>query len=84
MADDVADARKKLDEEFEDARKGFEAIRTALARVEHAGPRDDLEGLLGELEDAVHEARTGGVMGSGANGHKRALAALLALEGRSS
>ncbi|MBP6728826.1 MAG: hypothetical protein KA129_04330 [Microthrixaceae bacterium] len=81
MSDDVTKAREHLDHEFADVRKGFEPIRTALARLEHAGPRDDISALLEALEDAVHKARTGGVMGSGANGHKRALAALVEAEG---
>ena len=34
---------------------------------------DDLEGLLGKLEDRVKEVRTGGLLGSGAHGHHRAL-----------
>jgi len=41
--------------------------------VEEAGPEDDLYDLLGNLEDAVKEVRTGGLVGSGATGHKRAL-----------
>ena len=54
----------------------------AFDAVLRAGPEDDLSGLLEALEDKVHAARTGGVLGSGANGHKRALAALRELQGR--
>ena len=41
--------------------------------MEAAGPEDDLSGLLEDLEQAVKEVRTGGAVGSGANGHRRAL-----------
>ena len=41
--------------------------------VEKAGPEDDISGLLEQLEERVHEVRTGGVVGSGAHGHRRAL-----------
>ncbi len=80
MAEDIAQARDKVDKEFASIRKDLELIRTALAQVEHAGPRDDLSGLLETLEKAVAKVRTGGVMGSGANGHRRALEDLAKLE----
>jgi len=44
-----------------------------LDKVEQAGPEDDLHGLLDGLEKTVKEVRDGGVIGSGANGHRRAL-----------
>jgi hypothetical protein len=40
--------------------------------LEKAGPEDDLRKHLEELEDAVKEVRTGGLLGHGANGHHRA------------
>ena len=46
---------------------------TQLDKVEKAGPEDDLHGLLNELEKTVKEVRDGGLVGSGANGHRRAL-----------
>ncbi|HBX79428.1 MAG TPA: hypothetical protein DEG43_17450 [Acidimicrobiaceae bacterium] len=80
MAEDIAQAREKVDKEFASVRKDLESIRTALAQVEHAGPRDDISGLLESLEKAVSKVRTGGVMGSGANAHRRALEELAKAE----
>jgi hypothetical protein len=44
-----------------------------LDRVDAAGPEDDLYDLLKDLEEVVKEVRNGGVIGSGAKGHRRAL-----------
>jgi len=38
-----------------------------------AGPEDDVYERLKDLEKVVKEVRDGGVVGSGANGHRRAL-----------
>ena len=74
MADDtLEECRKKLDDEFGQVRRHLDTIHDALNKVEAAGPEDDLSGLLEDLEQAVKEVRTGGVVGSGANGHRRAL-----------
>lgn len=54
-------------------RRHLDNIREAMDDVERAGPEDDLCGLLETLEKRVHEVRTGGVVGSGAHGHRRAL-----------
>ena len=56
-------------------------IHVALESVDRAGAEDDLEGLLEKLEDAVKRARTGGVFGSGAKGHAKALKALREAQG---
>ena len=66
------DARKKLDDEFGQVRRKLDKIHEALGKVEAAGPEDDVHGLLGDLESVVKEVRDGGVVGSGANGHRRA------------
>jgi hypothetical protein len=44
-----------------------------MDRVDASGPEDDVYELLKDLEDMVKEVRTGGVVGSGAKGHKKAL-----------
>lgn len=72
MAKNVQEAREKMEKEFLQVREKLEGVRRAMEAVEKAGPEDDLHGLLEKLEDAVKDARTGGVLGSGANGHKRA------------
>ena len=68
----LEEARKRLDDEFGQVRRKLDDIREALDAVEAAGPEDDLHGLLEKLESTVKEVRDGGVVGSGANGHRRA------------
>jgi hypothetical protein len=73
-------ARKHLDDEFGQVRRKLGKIHEALDNVEAAGPEDDLHGLLADLESTVKEVRDGGVVGSGANGHRRALEEYLRLK----
>ena len=73
MAKSLEEARKRLDDEFGQVRRHLEKIHESLDKVEKAGPEDDLHGLLADLEKTVKEARDGGIIGSGANGHRRAL-----------
>jgi hypothetical protein len=73
MAKTLDEARKKLDDEFGQVRRHLQKIHDALDKVEKAGPEDDLHGLLKDLEKTVKEARDGGLVGSGSNGHRRAL-----------
>jgi hypothetical protein len=72
MAKSIEDAREDLVKEHRKVQEDLPDIRKALEVVERAGVEDDLEGLLDELEKTVHKVRTGGVIGSGANAHKRA------------
>ena len=73
MAKTLDEARKKLDDEFGQVRRHLQKIHDSLDKVEKAGPEDDLHDLLSDLEKSVKEARDGGLVGSGANGHRRAL-----------
>ena len=73
MSGQLEDARRRLDDEFGQVRRHLERIHKALEKVEAAGPEDDLHDLLEDLEDVVKEVRTGGLIGSGAKGHRRAL-----------
>lgn len=73
MAKTLEEARKRLDDEFGQVRRHLDNIHKALDKVEKAGPEDDLHGLLKDLEKTVKEARDGGILGSGSNGHRRAL-----------
>jgi hypothetical protein len=82
MADDLTAARKELDDEFEQVRKSLRKIHEELAEVDRLGPEDDLEGALDKLEDTVKKARTGGLFGGGAKGHKKALEDYRKLTGR--
>ncbi len=72
MAKSLEEARSRLDDEFGQVRRNIDNIHKRLDEVEKAGPEDDLSGLLEKLEEAVNEVRTGGLMGHGSNGHKRA------------
>ncbi|MCU1497468.1 MAG: hypothetical protein JWM47_1421 [Acidimicrobiales bacterium] len=72
MAKSLEEARKKLDDEYGQVRRHFDDIHKALDALEEAGPEDELEKRLEELEDTVKKVRTGGLVGHGANGHTRA------------
>jgi hypothetical protein len=80
--DSLDEARKRLDDEFGQVRRKLEKIHKALDKVEAAGPEDDIHDLLADLESTVKEVRDGGVVGSGANGHRRALKQYLELKNR--
>jgi hypothetical protein len=73
MAESLEEARKKLDDEYGQIRRKFDDIHEAFDRVVSAGAEDDVYERLQHLEDVVKEVRDGGIMGSGANGHRRAL-----------
>ena len=73
MAKSVEDLHEKLMDEYGQIRRKFDQIHTAFDRVVTAGPEDDIHERLLELEKVVKEVRDGGVVGSGANGHRRAL-----------
>ena len=78
--DSLDEARKRLDDEFGQVRRKLDKIHAALDKVEAAGPEDDIHGLLADLESTVKEVRDGGVVGSGAHGHRRARKDYLALK----
>jgi hypothetical protein len=73
-------ARDEVTEEYEEFRRQYGRVLEAVQRVSDAGPLDDVHGLLHRLEEVVHEVRTGGVIGSGAKGHRAALEKLHKLE----
>ena len=73
MAEGLEEARRKLDAEYGQVRRHLDKVHAALGRVDAAGPEDDVFELLKDLEDVVKEVRNGGVVGSGAKGHRRAL-----------
>ena len=80
MAKTIEEVRQELDKEFHQFRENLGKVLTAVSDVEKAGPEDDISGLLEALEDAVKDVRTGGLMGSGAHGHRAALKDYLALK----
>jgi len=71
--DTLEEARRKLDDEYGQLRRHLDRIHKAIDRVDAAGPEDEVYELLKDLEDVVKEVRTGGVVGTGARGHRRAL-----------
>lgn len=68
-----SEALDKVNKEFTKVSEAIAEIHVAFHAVKDAGPTDDLYGLLDELEDTVKKARKGGLMGSGAKGHRKAL-----------
>lgn len=81
MNSDTQKLRADVDNAYGKVRDSLADIHVALESVDRAGAEDDLEGLLEKLEDAVKRARTGGVFGSGAKGHAKALKALREAQG---
>jgi hypothetical protein len=75
VAEGLEEARRKLDDEYGQVRRHLDKVHAAMDRVDAGGPEDDLYELLKDLEDMVKEVRTGGVVGTGARGHKKALEA---------
>ncbi|MDQ6727048.1 MAG: hypothetical protein M3066_12905 [Actinomycetota bacterium] len=73
MDDTLEEARRKLDDEYGQVRRHLDRIHKAMGRVDASGAEDDVYELLKDLEDVVKEVRTGGVVGTGARGHRRAL-----------
>jgi hypothetical protein len=71
--DNVEEARLEVEKEYEQFRKEYGKVLEAVQRVSDAGPMDDVHGLLDRLQQVVQEVRSGGVVGSGAKGHREAL-----------
>jgi len=82
MDTELDNARKELDQEFKQVRENLDKIRKELDRVAAAGPEDDISKLLEELEDTVKKVRTGGLVGSGAKGHREAREKYMKLRGK--
>jgi hypothetical protein len=82
MTKTLDELRQELDKEFQQVRKHLSKIHDALDKLEKAGPEDDVSGLLDKLESEVKDVRTGGLLGSGAHGHQRALKKYLEAKGK--
>ncbi len=83
MTKNIEDARNELEEEFAKFRKHVGEIEMAWRAVADANAESDVVGLLQHLEDVTKKVRTGGVIGSGANSHARALSDYIAAKGQS-
>lgn len=71
--EEIADARKKLEKEYKDVMESLGDLYVAVEAVRSAGLGDDIADLLDNVASEAKKARTGGVIGSGAKGHARAL-----------
>ena len=82
MDTELENARKELDQEFKQVRENLDRIRKELDRVAAAGPEDDIYEMLDGLEDTVKKVRTGGLIVSGAKGHREAREKYFELRGK--
>lgn len=73
MPKSLEEARKELDEEFSQHRDRMGEVERRLADVNRLGPTDDIYEAMDKLLDAVKEATHGGLIGTGAKGHRDAL-----------
>jgi hypothetical protein len=69
----VDEAKKRLDDEYGQFRRHLDTVHDALDQVVSANATDDIYDRVKKLEKAVKEMRDGGIIGSGVNGHRRAL-----------
>lgn len=72
MPKSLEEARKELDDEFSQHRDRMGEVHRRIADVDRLGPTDDIYKAMEKLLDAVKEATTGGLIGSGAKGHREA------------
>jgi hypothetical protein len=72
MDSELNKARAELDKEFLQVRDNLGEVRLQLDRVSAAGPEDDITQMLEDLEDTIKKVRTGGLLGGGSKGHRKA------------
>jgi len=70
---DSNEALEKLRAEHAEVMESLGEVWVKVDAVRASVPTDNVHDLLKDLEDAVKEARDGGVIGSGSNDHRRAL-----------
>ena len=69
----VEEAKKRLDDEYGQFRRHLDSIHDAFDQLVSANADDDIYERCKKLEKVVKETRDGGIVGSGLNGHRRAL-----------
>lgn len=69
----LEEAERELVEKFDDVKEDLGRVFVSFENIRNATPYDDISKALEELEEVVKDVRTGGIIGSGANSHKRAL-----------
>lgn len=72
-AEEIEEARVKLISEHAEVMESLGNVWVKVEALKAAQPTDNLHDLLLELEKEVQAARDGGIVGSGANDHRRAL-----------
>lgn len=71
--EEIAAARADLDHEHAKVMASLGDVWVKMEAVRTSAPTDNVHDLLQALEEAVAEARDGGLLGSGANAHRRSL-----------
>ena len=69
----VEEARTRLEDEYGQFRRHLDSIHDAFDQLISANVEDDIYERAKNLEKVVKEVRDGGIVGSGLNGHRRAL-----------
>lgn len=80
-AEEIEEAKVKLVAEHAEVMESLGNVWVKVEALRAAQPTDNLHDLLAELEDEVKAARDGGIVGSGANDHRRALKNYLQVAG---
>lgn len=70
---DIDEALQKLEAEHVEVMESLGDVWVKVEAIKVSTPTDNVHDLLKDLEKAVKDARDGGVVGSGANDHRRAL-----------
>ena len=71
--DEIDEARRELEVQHAKVMEDLGDVWVAVEAVRNSEPTDNLHDLLAEVEKVVQKARDGGLLGSGANAHRRAL-----------
>ena len=79
--EEIEEAKVKLISEHAEVMESLGNVWVKVEALKAAQPTDNLHDLLADLEDEVKAARDGGIVGSGANDHRRALKKYLELAG---
>ena len=69
----VEEAKKRLDDEYGQFRRHLDSIHDAFDQLVSANAEDDIYERSKKIEKVVKEVRDGVMVGSGLNGHRRAL-----------
>lgn len=72
-AEEIEEAKVKLISEHAEVMESLGNVWVKVEALKAAQPTDNLHDMLAELEKEVQAARDGGIVGSGANDHRRAL-----------